>query len=84
MLAIPKQTDPLITALLGNIDKSNNAIVKSENSISLSAALSTAQKAMPNTRLAWVDTRQITMRYIVLGSKPKAIPLIAFLTVLYK
>ncbi|WP_283956908.1 PepSY domain-containing protein [Pseudoalteromonas sp. S3785] len=55
MLAIPKQTDPLITALLGNIDKSNSATVKSKNSISSSAALSTAQKAMPNTRLTWVE-----------------------------
>jgi len=56
MLAIPNQTDLLITALLGNIDKPNSAIIKPQRSISLSAALGTAQEAMPNTRLAWVGT----------------------------
>lgn len=56
MLAIPNQTDPIITALLGKIEKPTTTVIKPKNYILLSDAIELAQKAMPSARLAWIET----------------------------
>ncbi len=58
MLAIPKQTDPILTALVSDINSPPKTQIQpsKQTDISLSQAVLIAEKALPNARLAWIET----------------------------
>ena len=58
MLAIPKQTDPILTALVSDINSPPKTQIQpsKQTDISLSEAVLIAEKALPNARLAWIET----------------------------
>lgn len=58
MLAIPKQTDPILTALVSDINSPPKTQIQpsKQTDIPLSQAVLIAEKALPNARLAWIET----------------------------
>ncbi|MEM5511145.1 PepSY-associated TM helix domain-containing protein [Pseudoalteromonas sp. AS71] len=58
MLAIPKQTDPVLIALVSNINSPSKTQMQAnkQSNIPLSKAILIAQKALPSARLAWIET----------------------------
>jgi uncharacterized iron-regulated membrane protein len=58
MLAIPKQTDPILTALVNNISSPLRTQIQpcKQFNIPLSQAILIAQKKVPDARLAWIET----------------------------
>ncbi|MBH0040364.1 PepSY-associated TM helix domain-containing protein [Pseudoalteromonas sp. SWN166] len=58
ILAIPKQTDPILTALVGDINSPSIKQIQpsKQSSIPLSKAILIAQKTLPEARLAWIET----------------------------
>ena len=58
ILAIPKQTDPILSALVGDINSPSIKQIQpsKQSSIPLSQAILIAQKTLPEARLAWIET----------------------------
>ncbi|KAA1165828.1 PepSY-associated TM helix domain-containing protein [Pseudoalteromonas fuliginea] len=58
MLAIPKQTDPILIALVSDINSPLKTQIQpsKQSNIPLSQAILIAKKALPSARLAWIET----------------------------